>query len=86
MFRKSEITLLKKIAIFLFGLSNIIPSKISIYDQYVIPMIEKDLTPANPFFIAIKLGILFFRILIIVITAYEIYDIIKYVKRNKIFH
>src|SRR3989344_3135027 len=83
MLRKSEITLLKKIAIFLFGLSNIIPSKISIYDQYIIPLIEKDLTSANPFFTAIKLGIVLFRILIIVGTAYEIYDIIKYAKRNK---
>lgn len=43
-FKKSEITLLKKIALFLFGLSNIIPSKISIYDEYIIPIIEKDLT------------------------------------------
>jgi hypothetical protein len=85
MFKKSEINLIKKIAIFLFGLSNIFPTKISIYDQYIISIIEKDLSPGNPFFMAIKIGIIIFRILIILGTAYELYDIIKYAKRYKIF-
>ncbi len=85
MFRKSEINLLKKIVLFLFGLSNIFPSQISIYDQYVIPLIQEITTTDNIFYSHITLLIIIFRILIIMATVYEVYDIIKYANRNKIF-
>jgi hypothetical protein len=85
MFKKSEINFLKKIIIFLFGLSNIFPTRISIYDQYIIPFIEKDLTQENTFFMAIKIGIVLFRILIVLATLYGLRDLIKYAERYKIF-
>lgn len=80
----SYLTLLKKIALFLFGLTNIIPSEINIY-EHIVDFIEKDLQPTNTFYLAIVLVIWLFRILIIFGTIYEAYDIYRYAKRHKIF-
>ena len=79
----SYLTLLKKIALFLFGLTNIIPSEINIY-EHIVNFIEKDLQPTNTFYLAIVLGIWLFRILIILGTIYEAYDIYGYAKRHKL--
>jgi hypothetical protein len=80
---KSEITLIKKIALFLFGLMNIIPSEINIY-EHIVDFIEKDLQSTNTFYLAIVLGIWLFRILIVIGTLYEAYDIYRYAKRHKL--
>jgi len=81
--KMSYLTLLKKIALFLFGLTNIIPSEINIY-EHIVNFIEKDLQPTNTFYLAIVLGIWLFRILIIIGTIYEAYDIYRYAKRHKL--
>ena len=75
--------MIKKILLLLLGLSNIFPTRISIYDQYIIPIIENNLTSENPFFITIEIGIILFRILIIIATIYELYDIVEYAKNIK---
>ena len=80
---KSEINLLKKIFLFILGLTNIIPSQINIY-EHIVNFIEKDLQTTNVFYEAIVLGIWFFRALIIFATIYELYKIIKYNERYKV--
>ncbi len=82
--KQSEKSLLKKIFLFLFGLTNIIPSEISIYDRYVIPLIESSTTRDNPLFVGITIGIVLIRIFIILGTFYELYNIYKYNKHYKI--
>ncbi len=72
---------MKKVLLFLLGLANIIPSKINIYEA-IVDFIEKELQPTNAFYLAIVLGIWLFRILIVIGTVYEAYDIYKYTKRN----
>ena len=69
---------------FLFGLINIIPSEINIY-EHIVDFIEKDLQTINPFYLSIILGIWLFRILIVIGTIYELYSIYKYGKRYKIW-
>ena len=81
--KKSVFNLLKKLFLFLFGLINIIPSEINIY-EHIVNFIEKDLQPTNTFYLAIVLGIWLFRILIIIGTIYEAYDIYRYAKRHKL--
>jgi len=81
--KKSEINLFKKICIFIFGLTNIIPSEINIY-EHIVNFIEKDLQPTNTFYLGIILGIWFFRLLIILGTIYELYDLYKYNKKYKV--
>jgi uncharacterized membrane protein len=81
--KKSEINLLKKIFLFILGLTNIIPSQINIY-EHIVNFIEKDLQTTNIFYEAIVLGIWFFRGLIIFATIYELYKIIKYNERYKV--
>ncbi len=81
--KKSEANLLKKIFLFLLGLTNIIPSQINIY-EHIVNFIEKDLLLTNIFYSGIVLGIWFFRILIIFGTFYELYKICKYNKRYKV--
>ena len=81
--KKSEINLLKKIFLFLFGLTNIIPSEINLY-EHIVDFIEKDLQTTNVFYEGIVLGIWFFRALIIFATIYELYKIYKYNERYKI--
>lgn len=81
--RKCEKSLLKKIFLFLLGLINIIPSEINIY-EHIVNLIEKDLQPSNTFYSGITLGIFVFRILIILATIYELYDIFKYNARYRI--
>ena len=86
--KTSEINLLGKIAVFIFGISNIIPSRYSIYDQYIIPLVESNLDPSNPFFLGIKIGITFFRVMRFVIlgmTIYQGYRIHKYAKQYNVF-
>jgi hypothetical protein len=83
--KPSEKNLVVKIALFFFGLSNIFPTKISIYDQYIIPIIESDVNPADTFYLAIKILIIVFRVLIIVGTAYQLWKIEKYAKRYNCF-
>ena len=81
--KKSEVNLLKKIFLFILGLTNIIPSQINIY-EHIVNFIEKDLQTTNVFYEAIILGIWFFRALIIFATIYELYKIIKYNERYKV--
>ena len=81
--KKSEINLLKKIFLFILGLTNIIPSQINIY-EHIVNFIKKDLQTTNVFYDAIVLGIWFFRDLIIFATIYELYKIIKYNERYKV--
>lgn len=81
--KKSEINLLKKIFLFILGLTNIIPSQVNIY-EHIVNFIEKDLQTTNVFYEAIVLGIWFFRALIIFATIYELYKIIKYNERYKV--
>ena len=81
--KKSEVNLLKKIFLFILGLTNIIPSQINIY-EHIVNFIEKDLQTTNIFYEAIVLGIWFFRVLIIFATIYELYKIIKYNERYKV--
>lgn len=81
--KKSEVNLLKKIFLFILGLTNIIPSQINIY-EHIVNFIEKDLQTTNVFYKAIVLGIWFFRALIIFATIYELYKIIKYNERYKV--
>ena len=86
--KRSELNLLRMIGVFIFGLSNVIPSRYSIYDQYMIPFIETNLHPDNLFFSGIKLGLLIFwlmRFLILAGTIYQGYLIYKYAERYKIF-
>lgn len=80
--KKSEKTLLKKTFLFLFGLTNIFPSKINLY-EYIVDFIEKDLQITNVFYSAIVLGILLIRILIIFATIYELYSIVKFIRQNR---
>ena len=75
--KKSEKTLLRKTFLFLFGLTNIFPSEINLY-EYIVDFIEKDLQITNVFYSAIVLGILLIRILIVLATAYELVNIVKY--------
>lgn len=81
--KRSEVNLLKKIFLFLFGLINIIPSQINIYEQ-IVNLIEKNLETSNYFYTAIIFGIWTFRVLIILATIYEAYDIYKYNKNYKV--
>ena len=81
--KKSEVNLLKKIFLFILGLTNIIPSQINIY-EHIVNFIEKDLQTTKVFYEAIVLGIWFFRALIIFATIYELYKIIKYNERYKV--
>ena len=81
--KKSEINLLKRVLIFIFGLTNIIPSEINIY-EHIVNLIEKDLQTTNVFYSGIVLGIWAFRILIILGTLYEVYDIYRYNKKYKV--
>tara|TARA_Y100000031_G_scaffold139336_1_gene165958 strand:- start:150 stop:410 length:261 start_codon:yes stop_codon:yes gene_type:complete len=82
--KKSEVNLLKKIFLFLFGLTNIIPSQINLY-EYIVDFIEKGLLTTNVFYSAIVFGIWFFRFLIVFGTIYELYNIFKYNHRYKVF-
>jgi uncharacterized membrane protein len=81
--KKSEVNLLKKLFLFLFGLANIIPSQINLYG-HIVNFIERDLLPTNVFYSGIVLGIWFFRVLIIFATIYELYKIYKYNERYKV--
>ena len=82
---KSEFNLIKKVGLFLLGLINIIPSEINIY-EHIVNFIEKDLQPTNTFYLAIVLGIWIFRILIILGTLYEAYDIYRYAKKHRVIN
>ena len=81
--KKSEINLFKKIFLFLFGLTNIIPSRINIY-EHTVNFIEKDIQTTDTFYLGIVLGIWLFRILIFMGTIYALYNIFKYNQRYKI--
>ncbi len=83
--KKSEINFIVGIIIFVFGLTNIIPSEISLYDEYVIPHIEDNATEENVFYPHITIIIAFFRILIVVATFLEGYKIFKYGVRYNVF-
>jgi len=81
--KKSEKNLIIKFLLFLFGLTNVVPSKINIYER-IVDLVSMDLQPTNKFYMAILLGIWFFRILIIVATVYELYGMYKYDQRYKV--
>jgi len=81
--KKSAANLLKKILLFLCGLINIIPSKINLY-EHIINFIEKDILSSNTFYLAIVLGIWLFRIIIVLATIYEAYDIYRYNQQYRI--
>ncbi|MBT5424117.1 hypothetical protein HOK76_06490 [archaeon] len=86
--KTSKINLLWKITVFIFGLSNVIPSRYSIYDEYLIPLVVSSLDPSNHFFLGIKIGITFFRVMRFVIfamTIYQGYKIHKYAKQHNVF-
>lgn len=84
-FKKSEIKFIIMILIFIFGLTNTIPSEISIYDQYLIPTIEENTTPENIFYPHITFLIGIFRFLIVVGTIYDLYVAFKYATRYNVF-
>ncbi len=84
-FGKSELTFIGMIIVFLFGLTNIIPSEISIYDQYLIPVIEGDIEPGDLFYPHINFLIVFLRLIIIVATFFDFYKAIKYSVRYHVF-
>lgn len=75
--KKSNKTFIKKIIVFVLGLTNLIPSEFSIYDKWIIPVIEGKITPSDPFYWHIEFLIILIRLLIIVVTAYEAHDIIN---------
>jgi len=81
--KKSEFILAKKIFLFIFGLTNVIPSRISIYD-WIVAIIESNNIDGNPFSLSIKIGIIAFRLLVLFATLYELYSIYKYNKKYKI--
>ena len=81
----SENKFLGMIVIFIFGFLNIIPNKISIYDQYLIPLIQNNIAPGGLFYAHITFLIIFFRILIIVGTLFEGYKALKYGIRWNVF-
>jgi hypothetical protein len=83
--RKSEINFILMIIVFIIGLTNIFPSEISIYDQYVIPIIQENTTPEHIFYSHITLLIIIFRILIIFITIMDLVVLLKYALRYNIF-
>ncbi len=86
--KKSEINFIGKILLGIFGITNIIPSRYSIYDEYLIPFIESNLDTSNVFFLGIKLGIFIFkllRIIILVLTILLFYDAFKYGVRYNVF-
>jgi hypothetical protein len=73
------------IFLFLFGLSNVIPSKISLYDKYIVTPIEEDTTPDDVFYLATIIGIIFFRVIILIASIYDLYRAFKYAVRYHVF-
>jgi hypothetical protein len=85
--KPSEVKFLGKIFLFFFGLSNIIPSKYSIYDKIIL-LIEPTITPENIFYQSLTLLILIFHLLrfvILALTFWELIDTIKYGIRYNVF-
>lgn len=85
MLNKSEQNFIIDIIIFIFGFSNIFPTKISIYDQYIIPIIEQNISQEHYFYSLITFLIFIIKILIILGTLAEGYKIWKYTKRYNVF-
>jgi len=83
--KKSEFKFIVGILIFLFGLTNIIPSEISVYDQQVIPFIEQNTHPTDVFYPHITVLIIIFRILIVVATILDIVVVLSYGRRYNVF-
>ncbi len=85
--KPSEAKFLGKIVLFFFGLSNVIPSKYSVYDK-IISLIEPTITPDNVFYQSLTLLILIFhlfRLVIFALTIWEFIDTIKYGIRYNVF-
>lgn len=83
--RKSEINLVIMIIAFIIGLTNVFPSEISIYDWYITPIIQKNITTEHIFYPHINLLIIIFRILIIVVTFIDLIAFLKYAIRYNVF-
>ena len=84
-FGPSEVNFLLMLALFIFGMTNIFPSGISIYDNYIISPIEENVSPQGVFYPYIILLIVIFRILIVYLTFFDFYKMVKYGKKYHVF-
>jgi hypothetical protein len=82
--RIAQINFLKKLFWFLFGLSNIIPSQISLM-QRVVNLVEINTTPDNSSYLVIVSLIIAFKVIVFSLTFYSFYDLVIYAKRYNIF-
>ena len=78
---KVIVNLFGKIIVFLFGLSNIVPTQISIYDKFIVTPILNNVTLDNIWYNYILIIIIMFRLLIIYGTYKQAEDIYKYANR-----
>lgn len=79
---KIEKIFLKKIFLFFLGLINSLPTEINVYER-IIGIVELNILPTNTFYTAIAILIVFFRILIILLTIYEALDIVIYAIKHR---
>ena len=83
--KKSEIKLISMILGLFFGCTNIIPTKINIYQNYIIPLIQNNIEPGTIFYPHIRTAIIILYLTIIFTTILEGYKIYKYEKRYNVF-
>ena len=83
--KTSEKNFMIMVGIFIFGLLNIFPNKISIYDQYIIPFIQNSINPSHIFYSHITFLIILFRLIIIFVTLFEAYKALNYGIRWNVF-
>ncbi|MFC2133839.1 hypothetical protein ACFLTH_04420 [Bacteroidota bacterium] len=69
-----------KIALFLFGLSNVIPSKISLYDK-VVTLVVSNTKPETVFYTSILILAVLFRIGVAYLTYIQLKETIDYGNR-----
>jgi len=83
--KTSEVNFILMVVVFIIGLTNLFPSEISIYDQYIIPTIQENITPEELFYPHITFLIVFFRIIILVVTFIDLFALLKYAVRYNVF-
>lgn len=74
------VTFIWKIIVFLFGLSNVFPSKINLY-QVIVKFVLSEITPETTFYSIIIILAAIFWIIIIILTLKQLKETIDYGSR-----